>query len=93
MATKKFDVMKISLDHDGRVVMSDEVLDMIVGSHDMVSSGANFDMCNGTTNISCINAQSCGNTWNLSCSNHEGCTGTLNGSCPPATTEPGPGVP
>lgn len=93
MVNKRFEIGLVSLDLNGRVVMSDEVLDMIVASPDVVSSGANLDQCGGSLNIDCVNYDGCSGSWNLTCSNHQDCTGTLNGSCPRGTTDPGPGVP
>lgn len=81
MSDKKFDLVELGVDEMGRVLLSDEALDLIVQDGDIVSAGANSDICNGTSNGSCTNSWSCGQTSNGWCSNTSACHGSGNIAC------------
>ena len=77
MSNIAIDVRTLSLDHLGRVVLPDAVLEQIEVFEDtLVAGGANLH-CNGTANASCTNA-SCGNTANGLCTNQVSCSGSAN---------------
>lgn len=71
----------IRLDESGKVVMSDELLDMVCEHDGMVSAGSNGGDCESGRNISCTNSSSCNESSNGWCTNSDQCGGTSNGAC------------
>jgi|LULF01.1.fsa_nt_gb hypothetical protein len=79
-------VQGITLDHNGRVVLPDELVSEIEGDSNITSAGGptNGGLCGNTSNTGCTNSASCSGSINrTSCTNHTLCGGTTNaGRCP-----------
>lgn len=79
MPNTRIDIGTLGLDELGRVILSDDLLDMIEGCDDIQSAGANGP-CVGTTNGACTNSM-CSNSANGSCTNTVSCSFAHNVHC------------
>ena len=75
--SKLVDVLGVSLDSAGRVVLSDEDLDRAFNSEDLVVAGADVQ-----SNRACCNGRDCEASGNIQCTNVRGaCGGSTNIGC------------
>lgn len=86
----------LHLDASGRAVLSDDALDKMDLTMDIVSAGGDPETNEWFCyfhNRDCNNSGWCSDSSNDVCHNTEDCSGTTNTSCgrPGSTTEPGPG--
>ena len=78
MADADFAIAGIELDELGRVVLSDQMLDMTVACTDITSAGANMS-CPGSANPTSCSNSTCGYSQNGGyCNNGSSCGGAWN---------------
>lgn len=66
----------LALDHLGRVILTDDILDQLDTTSEVLSAGAN-QSCSGSTNGTCSNG-ACGQSTNGFCSNTFACNEASN---------------
>ena len=66
---------RLELDHLGRVVLPENLVDELTDASELSSAGANPTYCVGSGNITCTNGGSCmGTTNHANCTNRTNCS-------------------
>lgn len=93
MAKKNQLIDGLTLDSEGRVKLSDDMLDAFEDLPAFSTAGANNSgQCQNTENSACANTGNCSQSINSSsCNNSQNCEATSNAACPGGIYDPGPG--
>jgi hypothetical protein len=67
----------LQIDNLGRIILTDDIINLIEDHDQLISSGGTNWRCNGTANGSCSNAL-CSESLNGSCTNQSACGSSAN---------------